>query len=99
MGVDDSVNWIIIGSIIDIILNGIIWFIIALCLLPLIDVSDKWTRKAILFMDKADKWIRNILDTSFEWIQKKNLKVLFSFLFIILLGILAQIEIIPKIIK
>lgn len=99
MGVDDSVNWIIIGSIIDIILNGIIWFIIALCLLPLIDVSDKWTRKAILFMDKADKWIRNILDTSFEWIQKKNLKVLFSFLFIILLGILAQLEIIPKIIK
>ena len=99
MGVDDSVNWIIIGSIIDIILNGIIWFIIALCLLPLIDVSDKWTRKAILFMDKADKWIRNILDTSLEWIQKKNLKVLFSFLFIILLGILAQLEIIPKIIK
>ena len=99
MGVDDSVNWIIIGSIIDIILNGIIWFIIALCLLPLIDVSDKWTRKAILFMDKADKWIRNILDTSFEWIQKKNLKVLFSFLFIIFLGTLAQLEIIPKIIK
>ena len=50
-------------------------------------------------MDKADKWIRNILDTSFEWIQKKNLKVLFSFLFIILLGTLAQLEIIPKIIK
>ena len=99
MGVDDSVNWIIIGSIIDIIFNGLIWFIIALCLLPLIDVSDKWTRKAILFMDKADKWIRNILDTSFEWIQKKNLKVLFSFLFIILLGTLAQLEIIPKIIK
>ena len=96
---DNSLNWILIGSIIDIILNGIIWFIIALCLLPLIDVSDKWTRKAILFMDKADKWIRNILDTSFEWIQKKNLKVLFSFLFIILLGILAQLEIIPKIIK
>ena len=99
MVMDNSVNWIIIGSIIDIIFNGLIWFIIALCLLPLIDVSDKWTRKAILFMDKADKWIRNILDTSFEWIQKKNLKVLFSFLFIILLGILAQLEIIPKIIK
>ena len=96
---DDSVNWIIIGSIIDIILNGIIWFIIALCLLPLIDVSDKWTRKAILFMDKADKWIRNILDISFEWIQKKNLKILFAFIFIIIFGTLAQYEIIPKIIK
>jgi hypothetical protein len=99
MVMDNSVNWIIIGSIIDIIFNGLIWFIIALCILPLIDVSDKWTRKAILFMDKADKWIRNILDISFEWIQKKNLKILFAFIFIIIFGTLAQYEIIPKIIK
>ena len=99
MDMDNSVNWIIIGSIIDIIFNGLIWFIIALCILPLIDVSDKWTRKAILFMDKADKWIRNILDISFEWIQKKNLKILFAFIFIIIFGTLAQYEIIPKIIK
>ena len=96
---DNSVNWIIIGSIIDIFFNGLIWFIIALCILPLIDVSDKWTRKAILFMDKADKWIRNILDISFEWIQKKNLKILFAFIFIVIFGTLAQYEIIPKIIK
>tara|TARA_B100000900_G_scaffold148681_1_gene126192 strand:+ start:1519 stop:1812 length:294 start_codon:yes stop_codon:yes gene_type:complete len=96
---DDTVNWIVIGSIVDIIFNGIIWFIIALCLLPLIDLSDKWTRKAISFMDKADKWIRKILDILFEWVQKKNLKVIFSFLLIILLGTLAQFEIIPKIIK
>lgn len=99
MVMDNSVNWIIIGSIIDIIFNGLIWFIIALCILPLIDVSDKWTRKAILFMDKADKWIRNILDILFEWIQKKNLKILFAFIFIIIFGTLAQYEIIPKIIK
>ena len=99
MVMDNSVNWIIIGSIIDIIFNGLIWFIIALCILPLIDVSDKWTRKAILFMDKADKWIRNILDISFEWIQKKNLRILFAFIFIIIFGTLAQYEIIPKIIK
>lgn len=99
MVIDNSVNWIIIGSIIDIIFNGLIWFIIALCILPLIDVSDKWTRKAILFMDKADKWIRNILDISFEWIQKKNLKILFAFIFIVIFGTLAQYEIIPKIIK
>ena len=96
---DNSVNWLIIGSIIDIIFNGIVWFIIALCLLPLIDVSDKWTRKAISFMDKADIWIREILDISFEWIQKKNLQILFAFLFIIILGTLAQFEISPKIIK
>ena len=55
----NSVNWVVIGWIIDLIFNGIVWFIIALCLLPLIDVSDKWTRKAILFMDKVDKWRRN----------------------------------------
>ena len=99
MVMDNSVNWIIIGSIIDIIFNGLIWLIIALCILPLIDISDKWTRKAILFMDKADKWIRNILDISFEWIQKKNLKILFAFIFIVIFGTLAQYEIIPKIIK
>jgi len=96
---DNSVNWIIIGSIIDIILNGLIWFIIALCLLPIIDVSDKWTRKAILFMDKADKWIRKIVDFSFEWIQKKNLRILFAFLFIFIFGTLSQYGVIPKIIK
>ena len=96
---DNSVNWIIIGSIIDIIFNGIVWFVIALLLLPLIDKSDEWTRKAMSFMDKADKWIREIIDISFEWIEKKNLRILFAFLLIILLGTLAQFEIIPKIIK
>ena len=95
----NSVNWIIIGSIIDIIFNGIVWFVIALCLLPIIDKSDEWTRKAMSFMDKADKLIRRILDISYEWIQKKNLRILFAFLLIIVLGVLAQFEIIPKIIK
>ena len=56
----NSVNWIIIGSIIDIIFNGIVWFVIALCLLPIIDKSDEWTRKAMSFMDKADKLVRKI---------------------------------------
>ena len=95
----NSVNWIIIGSIIDIIFNGIVWFVIALCLLPIIDKSDEWTRKAMSFMDKADKLIRKILDISYEWIQKKNLRTVFAFLLIILLGTLAEFEIIPKIIK
>ncbi len=95
----NSVNWVVIGWIIDLIFNGIVWFIIALCLLPLIDVSDKWTRKAILFMDKVDKWIRNLLELSLEWMLKKNLRILIAFIFIILFGLLAQFEIIPKIIK
>ena len=96
---ESSVNWIIIGSIIDIIFNGIVWFVIALCLLPIIDKSDEWTRKAMSFMDKADKLVRKIIDISFEWIEKKNLIFVFAFLLIILLGTLAQFEIIPKIIK
>ncbi len=96
---DNSVNWVVIGWIIDLIFNGIVWFIIALCLLPLIDVSDKWTRKAILFMDKIDKWVRNLLELTFEWMQKKNLRILIAFILIILFGLLAQFEIIPKIIK
>jgi hypothetical protein len=62
-------------------------------------VSDKWTRKAITFMDKADKWIRKVLENSFEWMQKKNLNILFAFLFVILFGMLAQYEVIPKLIK
>ena len=96
---DSAGIWITIGWIIDIILNGIVWFIIGLCLLPLIDVSDKWTRKAILFMDKVDKWIRNLLELSLEWMLKKNLRILIAFIFIILFGLLAQFENIPKIIK
>jgi hypothetical protein len=50
-------------------------------------------------MDKADKWIRKALENSFEWMQKKNLNILFAFLFVILFGTLAQYEIIPKLIK
>jgi hypothetical protein len=50
-------------------------------------------------MDKADKWIRKVLENSFEWMQKKNLNILFAFLFVILFGMLAQYEVIPKLIK
>ena len=89
----------LVGWIIDVVLNGIIWLIIAAFLIPIIEVSDKWTRKAITFMDKADKWIRKVLENSFEWMQKKNLNILFAFLFVILFGMLAQYEIIPKLIK
>ena len=94
-----DINWILVGWIIDVVLNGIVWLIIAAFLIPIIEVSDKWTRKAITFMDKADKWIRKVLENSFEWMKKKNLNILFAFLFVILFGMLAQYEVIPKLIK
>jgi hypothetical protein len=94
-----DINWILVGWIIDVVLNGIVWLIIAAFLIPIIEVSDKWTRKAITFMDKADKWIRKVLENSFEWMQKKNLNILFAFLFVILFGLLAQYEVIPKLIR
>ena len=93
-----DINWIVVGWIIDIILNGIIWLIITAFLISLIDLTDKWTRKAIMYMDVVDKWVRKLLENSLEWIQKKNLNILFAFLLMILLGILAQLEIIPKLI-
>ena len=94
-----EIDWILVGWVIDVVLNGIVWLIIAALLIPIIEVSDKWTRKAITFMDKADKWIRKVLENSFEWIQKKNLNILFAILFVILFGTLAQYEIIPKLIR
>ena len=94
-----GINWILVGWIIDIVLNGIVWLIIASFLIPIIEISDKWTRKAITFMDKADKWIRKVLENSFEWMQKKNLNILFACLFVILFGMLAQYEVIPKLIR
>ena len=93
-----EINWILVGWIIDMVLNGIIWLIISAFLISLIDVTDKWTRKAIIFMDVADKRVRKLVENSLEWIQKKNLNILFAFLLMIFLGILAQLEIIPKLI-
>ena len=94
-----EINWILVGWIVDIVLNGIVWLIIAAFLIPIIEVSDKLTRKAITFMDKADKWIRKVLENSFEWMQDKNLNILFAFLLALILGMLAQLEIIPKLIQ
>ena len=67
-------NWVAVGWIIDMTLNGFVWLIIAVLSLLLIDATDKWTRKAIKFMDKADKWIRKLIDSLFEWIQKRTLQ-------------------------
>ncbi|MFL2710571.1 MAG: hypothetical protein ACJ0FM_05830 [Gammaproteobacteria bacterium] len=94
-----EINWILIGWIIDMILNGIVWLIIVAFLIPVIDVTDKWTRKGVSLMGKVDKWIREVLENLFEWVQNNNLNILFAFLLMIILGILAQYEIIPKLIS
>ena len=94
-----EVNWIVIGWIIDMILNGIVWVIIAAFSLVLIDVTDKWTRKAIQWMDVADKWIRKFVEDSLEWIIEKNLNIFSAFLFVILFGVLSQLGILPNLIS
>ena len=70
-----EINWVVLGWLIDMTLNGFVWLIIAAFSLLLIDVTDTWTRKAVKWMDKADKWIRKFIDSSFEWIQEKNLTI------------------------
>ena len=93
-----EINWVILGWLIDMILNGFIWLIIAAIFLSLIDVTDKGTRKAIKWMDIADKRIRKLIDNLFEWIEKKNLKIISSIILLIIFGVLAQLGIIPKLI-
>ena len=93
-----EINWVILGWLIDMILNGFVWLVIAVIFLTLIDATDSWTRKAIIWVDKADKWIRKLIDNLLEWIQKKNLKIISSIILLIIFGILAQLGIIPKLI-
>jgi hypothetical protein len=93
-----EINWTAVGWAVDMILNGFAWLIIAAILLTLTDLTDTWTRKALKLMDKADIWIRKFVENLFEWIQKKNLKIMASIILLIVLGILAQLEIIPKLI-
>ena len=91
-----EINWIAVGWIIDMTLNGLVWLIIAAFSLLLIDMTDSWTRKAIKWMDKADKWTRKLIDILFKWIQKKKLKTISSIILLIIFGILAQLGVIPK---
>ena len=93
-----DINWIVVGWIIDMILNGFVWLIIAVLGLSLIDITDKWIRKTLKLMEKVDLWIRDLVENSLEWILKKNFKILSSVLLLIILGVLAQLEIIPKLI-
>jgi hypothetical protein len=94
-----EINWVAVGWIIDMVLNGFVWLVIAAISLILVDLTDAWTRKAIRWMDKADKWIRKLIDSLFKWIQKKNLKIISSIILLIVFGILAQLGIIPKLIS
>ena len=93
-----EINLVILGWLIDMILNGFVWFIIAAFSLIIIDLTDEWIRKAVKWMGQADEWIRKFIDDLFEWIQHKNLKLLSSIILLIILGILAQVGIIPKLI-
>lgn len=93
-----EINWIVVGWIIDMILNGLVWLIIAVFSLLIIDMTDAWTRKVIKWVDEADKWIRNLIDDLFELIQKNNLKIITSIILLIILGVFAQLGIIPKLI-
>ena len=94
-----EINWVVVGWIIDMILNGVVWLIIAIIFLSLINMTDTWTKKALEFMVKVDDWIRKFIeDDLFEFIQQKNLKMLTSIILLIIFGILAQLGIIPKLI-
>ena len=94
-----EINWVVVGWIIDMILNGAVWLIIAVLGLSLIDITDKWIRKSLKLMEKVDLWIRDFIEFSIEWILKKNLKILSSILLLIIFGTLSQLGIIPKIIS
>ena len=93
-----EINWVVVGWIIDMILNGVVWLIIAVLGLSLIDVTDKWIRKSLKLMEKVDLWIRDFIEFSIEWILKKNFKILSSILLLIIFGTLSQLGIIPKLI-
>ena len=93
-----EINWVLVGWIIDMILNGVVWLIIGVLALSLIDITDKWTRKALKFMGKIDEWIREFVENSFEWVLKKNLNILSSIILLVILGTLSQLGIIPKLI-
>ena len=93
-----EINWVVVGWIIDMILNGVVGLIIAIIFLSLINMTDTWTKKALEFMVKVDEWIRKYIDNVFDWVQKKNLNIIFSIVLLVIFGILAQLGIIPKLI-
>ena len=94
-----EIDWVILGWLIDMVLNGFVWLVIAIIFLSLINMTDTWTKKALEFMVKVDERIRKLTDNLFDWIEKKNLNIVASIVLLIIFGILAQLEIIPKLIS
>ena len=43
-----EINWIAAGWVIDMLLNGFVWVVIAVIFLMLVDMTDAWTRKAVI---------------------------------------------------
>ena len=93
-----EMNWVILGWLIDMVLNGFVWLVIAIIFLTLINMTDTWTKKVLEFMVRVDEWVRKFIDNLFDWIEKKNLNIVASIVLLIVFGILAQLEIIPKLI-
>ena len=93
-----KIDWVVLGWLIDMVLNGLAWLVIAIIFLSLVNMTDTWTKKALEFMVKADEWIRKFKDKLFDWVEKKNLQIISSIVLLIVFGILAQLEIIPKLI-
>ena len=93
-----EIDWVILGWLIDMVLNGFVWLVIAIIFLSLINMTDTWTKKALEFIVKVDERIRKLIDNLFDWIEKKNLNIVASIVLLIVFGILAQLEIIPKLI-
>ena len=93
-----EIDWVILGWLIDMVLNGFVWLVIAIIFLSLINMTDTWTKKVLEFMVKADECVRKFIDNLFDWIEKKNLNIVASIVLLIVFGILAQLEIIPKLI-
>ena len=93
-----EMNWVILGWLIDMVLNGFVWLVIAIIFLSLINMTDTWTKKVLEFVVKVDESIRKFIDNLFDWIEKKNLNIVASIVLLIVFGVLAQLEIIPKLI-
>ena len=94
-----EINWVVVGWIIDMVLNGFVWLVIAIIFLSVINMTDTWTKKTLEFMVKVDEWIRKFIDNLFDWVEKKNLNIIASIVLLIIFGILAQLGIIPKLIS
>ena len=45
-----EINWVVLGWLIDMVLNGFLWLVIAIIFISIINMTDTWTKKALEFM-------------------------------------------------